>query len=171
MIVYLKEQKTAFAIDSREVAPIASTQDMFVGKPGKSLLGGLASGIPGEIAGYWLAHQKAGRLPWKRLFKPSIDLCRNGIPVSPVLAFLLERQETLIRRNEALSKVFIEPKANRTYKNKESIINLNLANTLEIISEKGAEAFYKGELASQIVEENNLNSKPRRSFTSEKKVY
>ena len=121
-----------------------------------TIKGGLASGIPGEIAGFWEAHKKAGRLPWKRLFKPSIELCRDGIPVSKVLAFILSTQEMQIRTNAALAKIFINPLTNQTYEEKDRIKHLSLASTLEMIS-NDPEIFYKGKLAERIVEENNAN--------------
>jgi len=42
------------------------------------LAGALAVAVPGELAGYWEAHQQFGKLPWADLFKPSIELCEKG---------------------------------------------------------------------------------------------
>jgi len=42
------------------------------------LAGALAVAVPGELAGYWKAHQRFGELPWADLFKPSIELCEKG---------------------------------------------------------------------------------------------
>lgn len=42
------------------------------------LTGALAVSVPGELAGYWEAHQRFGKLPWADLFKPSIELCEKG---------------------------------------------------------------------------------------------
>lgn len=43
---------------------------------------GLTVAVPGEIRGYWELHQKYGKLPWKDLFQPTIEMCHQGIPVS-----------------------------------------------------------------------------------------
>lgn len=64
--------------------------------PPPSVSGGMAIGIPGEIAGYWKAHKQYGRLPWSALFKPAIDMCNEGIHVQRALAFsILQNKEQL----------------------------------------------------------------------------
>lgn len=40
--------------------------------------------VPGELAGYWEAHQKFGVLPWAELFNPSIELCEKGYELTLV---------------------------------------------------------------------------------------
>jgi gamma-glutamyltranspeptidase/glutathione hydrolase/leukotriene-C4 hydrolase len=121
--------------------------------------GGLASAVPGEIAGYWKAHQIAGKLPWKRLFEPAISYCRNGFKISPTLANALGQSETAIRRNPSLKRLFVDPVTDKLYRSDDVLRLPALARTLEIISENGSKAFYDGQLSNMIVEENNFNGR------------
>ena len=119
--------------------------------------GGLATGIPGEIAGYWEAYKLAGRLPWHTLFQPSIRMCRNGFHITKTLARVIAKSEVNIRENEALSGIFINKVTNETYKEHETIKMPNLARTLELISRHNVTVFYDGRLARLMVQEINQN--------------
>ena len=48
--------------------------------------------MPGEISGTWLAHQKFGKLPWARLFEPSIALAEEGITLNEYVAGHVAKQ-------------------------------------------------------------------------------
>lgn len=51
------------------------------------LIGGLSVAVPGELLGYWYLYNKfGGNIPWKDLVEPTINLCKNGIYVTPYLA-------------------------------------------------------------------------------------
>lgn len=78
MNIYVKSHKQAFSVDAREVAPFATTEDMFEKDINLSLHGGLSIAVPGELMGYERAHNKFGKLPWKKLVEPSLQLCKDG---------------------------------------------------------------------------------------------
>jgi gamma-glutamyltranspeptidase/glutathione hydrolase/leukotriene-C4 hydrolase len=156
-LFHFRENRTFYAIDSREKAPMNANETMFVNSSFSSLVGGMASGVPGELAGFWKAHQLFGRLPWKRLFKPAIDYCIDGITVSQTLASAISQNEASIRANPALKRIFVNPQTDKIYKFNDSIKMPDLAETFKIISENGSQALYDGELSEIIVKENNMN--------------
>ncbi len=139
-------------IDSRETAPLKATQDMYNHNPLLAREGGLSIAVPGEIAGYWRAHQLAGRLPWKKLFEPTIEYCRNGIRVSAMLEKIIHDTEKQIKNDYYLNKTLIKSNGERLKEN-DKFKMLELARTLEIIGEQGADAFYNGTLSETIVNE------------------
>lgn len=61
-----------------------------------STIGGLAVGVPGEIRGWETLHKRHGKLPWKRLFEPAINVARHGFKVNVDLAFALTEGEYII---------------------------------------------------------------------------
>lgn len=69
--MFRKDEKVT-VIDARETAPLNSTYDMF--KNCSKTKGGCAIAVPGEIKGYWKAHQMFGKLEWSELFKPAIEM-------------------------------------------------------------------------------------------------
>lgn len=66
-----------FTIDFRETAPAASNATMFGDQKDSSKFGGLSVGVPGELRGLAEAHRRWGKLPWKRLVDPSVELAEG----------------------------------------------------------------------------------------------
>lgn len=64
--------------------------------------GGLAVGIPGEVAGLWVAHQNFGKVAWADLVKFSQDLALNGFRVSKLLADSLEQHKEKLQADPIL---------------------------------------------------------------------
>lgn len=156
MVIYLKSKGIAYAIDARETAPLSANRNMFNSSK-DSLSGGLATAIPGEISGFWMAHRLAGRLPWKKLFEPVIEMCANGFQVSNTLANAIKTNQKAIKENKGLAKIFVNPETNDTYKLNDLIRMPQLARTFKIISEQSPNSFYNGSLTKLMVKEINQN--------------
>lgn len=141
-------------IDYRETAPIAAYRDMYLDDKGnvvanKSIYGIHASGVPGSVAGMWLAHQKHGTLDWKTLVEPAVKLAEQGFIVHPKLASSIERYIARMAKKDVtinFADYFASAKANQNFKQPE------LAATLKRIREQGKAGFYEGETAKIIAD-------------------
>ena len=87
----LQVDDTAQFLDYRETAPAAATRDMYLDAKGDvidgmSLTGHRAVGVPGTVAGLWEAHQRYGKLSWRDVIEPAVQLAERGFEVPPLLA-------------------------------------------------------------------------------------
>ena len=146
---------TASALDFRETAPMAATADMFLDSAGNvadslSLVGHLAAGVPGSVAGMWEAHRRFGSLPWAELLQPAIALA-EGIVVHERLANSLRAYEARFVAFPAAAAIFLPGK--RPPRVGERLVQADLAETLRRIAAEGADGFYRGRTAELVEEE------------------
>lgn len=141
-------KEVAEMIDFREVAPLAATKDMFHGTEFRARWGGLSVGVPGEIRGYELAHNRYGKLKWSELFAPAIKIAREGFRVTEHTGRVLKNLNKTVIGTE-LGKV-VAPKGVFLQEG-DKMSNPALADTLQKIAENGAEVFYNGPIADSIV--------------------
>ncbi|KAJ0057237.1 hypothetical protein NL108_002202, partial [Boleophthalmus pectinirostris] len=110
-------------------------------------------GVPGELRGYETLHEQYGRLPWNKLFEPSVKLAREGIPLPDYLANFLNT--SLVRylvESTSLCDIFCNK--NRTVLKKgDTLKYTKLAETMETVGKSGAEAFYSGKIGSALIED------------------
>jgi gamma-glutamyltranspeptidase/glutathione hydrolase len=145
--------KSLKAIDARETAPAGATQALFMkdGKPiafGEARSSGLSVGTPGTARLLEVAHARYGRLAWKDLFRPAIELAQKGFPVSERLHRQLGTEP--LKWNDAARAYFFGPDG-KPWPVGTVIRNPAFAATLRVLADNGADAFYSGEIARDIV--------------------
>lgn len=155
MTIYIREKNLVECLDAREVAPKAATERMFADDKNKSSLeGGFSIAVPGELKGMWELHQKYGKLSWKEVFKPVIDLCRNGHEVTEYLAKVLRFKNKEILETPSLREVFVNPKTNEIWNAGDKIKRAALADTMETLANDGADSMYlMGKVGRQVLDD------------------
>ncbi|ELV4194035.1 gamma-glutamyltransferase [Escherichia coli] len=154
MLIRSKNGNTT-AINFREMAPAKATRDMFLDDQGnpdskKSLTSHLASGAPGTVAGFSLALDKYGTMPLNKVVQPAFKLARDGFIVNDALADDLKTYGSEVLPNHENSKAIF-------WKEGDTLVQANLAKSLEMIAENGPDEFYKGTIAEQIAQEMQKN--------------
>jgi len=137
-------------LNAREVAPSSATEDMYKDSPGAAFRGGLSIAVPTEVAGYWEAHQKYGKLPWAELFQPAIDMAENGFPMGPHSAKYMNKG--VHDRKYNFWQIF-ENEDGSLKKEGDIIRWPKLAETYRRIAAGGADEFYRGSLSSDIIDD------------------
>ena len=156
VLIYDKEKDDVTSIDYRSAAPKSATSDLFVQEDSVVRFGHLVNAVPGSVAGLLKAHQDHGTMPLGDLLMPSIRLARDGFEVTHDLNYVLEWGKESMLSNEASNNKFYS--ANEDPLEIKSIFKQpNLAKTLFMISKKGADVFYRGEIAKWISEESLSN--------------
>ncbi|SSW64001.1 gamma-glutamyltransferase [Achromobacter agilis] len=155
MVLYSARTGRIQTYDSRETAPAAARQDRFLDAQGKPLPfaqavnNGMSVGVPGLLRGLELAHKENGVLPWADLFQPAIRLAEQGFAVSPRLHALLAGNKALPAQ-PAAAAYFYAP-GGEAWPVGHVLKNPEFARTLRAVAEQGAEAFYQGGIARDIV--------------------
>ena len=142
-------------INGRETAPAAATADRFMGPDGKPLgflqafQGGRSVGVPGNIQLMAQTHRKWGKLPWATIFKPAIRLSGQGFVVNKTLESRLQSIQRLWPNFEEARAIYW--RNGKPVQAGMKVKNPQLATTLKLLAKKGADAFYTGNIAAQIV--------------------
>jgi gamma-glutamyltranspeptidase/glutathione hydrolase len=157
MLVHLAARKETIAIDYRETAPAATTRDIFLdekgeAEPKKSRDAALGIGVPGTVAGLALAHEKygSGKFTLTELIAPAIRLARDGIPVDDEFADTLPRAQPRLARWPAAARIFLKADGAPLTRG-DTLVQSDLAASLETIARDGPRAFYEGPLAEKVV--------------------
>ncbi len=155
MVLYSARGGRLQTYDSRETAPAAARPDRFLDAQGKplpfaqSVNNGMSVGVPGLLRGLELAHKEHGVLPWADLFQPAIRLAEQGFAVSPRLHKLLAGNKALPQ--QAAAAAYFYGPGGEAWPVGHVLKNPDFARTLRAVAEHGADAFYQGDIARDIV--------------------
>jgi gamma-glutamyltranspeptidase/glutathione hydrolase len=146
--------KNIDSYDGRETAPSAAKPDHFLEADGRPVsrdaahFGGRTVGVPGQIRLFAAAHANHGKLPWKDLFRPAIELAETGFAVSP----RLHKQVRHRRRNlkDPTARAYFLDSNGDALPIGHRLVNEALAATLRIVADQGPDAFYTGAIARDI---------------------
>lgn len=150
MVYRTKDGKTG-ALDYREKAPLAASEDMYLDEngeiiKGKSTFGAMAIGVPGTVDGLFKVHEKFGTIPFAELIQPAIDLANKGVIVTAKQAERLNKYRKYFSEANDSQIIF-----DAEWKEGDTIKYPNLAKTFERIKANGKDGFYKGETAEMLV--------------------
>ncbi|NNL30300.1 MAG: gamma-glutamyltransferase [Gemmatimonadetes bacterium] len=155
MVLRTPDDETA-ALDYREKAPLAATRDMFLDEEGnltdKSVVGHLAVGVPGTVAGMWQAWERYGSLDWEALVAPAVELAEGFEVKERFLGSLGSTMVASLTAFEASAVQFL-PREGQPPLVGDTLRQPDLAATLRRIIEDGPDGFYAGETADLIVAE------------------
>jgi len=153
MLVRMVDGRTTF-IDFRERAPEKASRNMYLDAKGEltkdSIEGWRSSGVPGSVRGFEIAVKKYGRRTWTDSLAPAIELASKGFAVSYPLAEGLKGSRGLAADPES-KRVF--QRDGKFFDVGETIVQADLARTLQRISGNGPNEFYEGETAKRFADE------------------
>jgi gamma-glutamyltranspeptidase/glutathione hydrolase len=153
MTIQMADGRKTF-IDFREKAPLAATADMYLDKDGNVVkgagtIGHLAVAVPGTVAGLELARLKYGRMKRDTLVAPAIALARNGFVLDQGDVDMLGLATSAFARDPSTAAIFLD--RGTAFTTGKTFVQKDLAHTLQLISDKGAQGFYQGEVGAAIV--------------------
>ena len=171
-MVYRTNDGKCYTLDFREKAPKKSTKNMYLDSIGNvidslSTYGIFSIGVPGTISGIFDAHEKFGSLSIEELFNPAIELAENGFPINERQANLLNQYKKDFIQFNPKNNYFIKE---NDWKNGDTLIQKDLAETLKIIRDQKRKSFYNGVLTEKIIqslgEESLLSKNDFKDYTS-----
>lgn len=153
MLIRFANGRTRF-LDFRETAPIAATPKMYLDAKGKviarlSTQGYLAVGVPGTVKGLDYALTTYGSLRRQQVIAPAIALAEQGFILQTADATLLQRHTKTFRTQPNVASIFL--KNGQPYQSGDRFVQSNLARSLRLIAQSGADGFYQGAIADELV--------------------
>ena len=149
-IVWSAKDQKIYGFNGSGRAPKSLTIDYFMDKGMQYVpfYGPLPVSVPGCVDGWFALHEKFGKLPMAEILRPAIDYCRDGFPVSEVIAYEMASNFEGLKEQPGFAETYM-PKERPPVKG-EIFKNPNLADTYEQIAKNGRDEFYKGSTAKTI---------------------
>ena len=153
-LLHIGESNKDIFIDAREKAPMGITESVFLDDEGnpvkeKSREGALAAAIPGIPAAIGHLNRRYGALPLKVVLAPAISLAENGLEIDTRFIRASNWVTDRLKRFHKTRDIFL--KNGEIFESGDILIQRALAETLRKISEQGADAFYQGEIAEDLI--------------------
>ena len=150
-MVYRTSNSQYGSIDYREKAPLLSSENMYLDKNGNiiknlSREGSLSIGVPGTVAGLFEVYEKFGTLPLDSIFKPALELAKDGFKLTKKQADLFNSSKSKILINSDSLSLF-----NKNFKKDMIFSNDKLYKTLKYLLENGVKGFYDGDISKEII--------------------
>jgi gamma-glutamyltranspeptidase/glutathione hydrolase len=160
MTIHLADGRETF-INFRETAPAAASAAMYLDSEGRpiddlSRYGYRAAGVPGTVMGLDRAAVEYGRLPRAASIAPAIELARDGFVLSRADTNALDEKAKRFGKDPRAAEIFLRPDGAR-FEPGDRLVQTELAATLDLIAQKGPDAFYKGPIAAAVEKASQQN--------------
>ena len=115
---------------------------------------GLASvAAPGAVRGSFAIHRDLGSLPMTRLVEPAVRAAREGVALNSMQSYIMEVVSPIYLATPGARNVYGSPaQAGKTLQPGESLVQPELADTLEALAREGEGLFYLGEISDRIAQ-------------------
>ena len=156
-IVWDAKTEKLYGLNASGRSPKSLNREWFI-ENGHSKIpshGPLPVSVPGAVDGWFMLHDRFGKLPMAENLSPAINYAENGFPVSQLIAYYWNRSVPILKKWPGFTEQFTTegkaPMEGEIWKNQ------NLADTLKKIAAGGRDAFYKGDIAKTISEYMQAN--------------
>ncbi len=143
------------ALDGRETAPAAATADMFVRNghavPELSRTGALAVAVPGQVAVFYEAVTRYGKLPWSYHCEAAAKIAEQGFPVPRAYASRLASVAGDLAKFPSSRAIFLHADGTPLQEG-EMHKQPDLAKALRALGAGGPDWFYRGEFAQAVAQ-------------------
>ena len=172
-LIYLAGSGRTTAIEFEGRLSKSATEDMFVDdllplgenphpsfgwrgtKNNVGWMGYRSLGIPGQVAGLCQALERFGTMSLEHVIAPAIRFCEEGFEVNKYYALMIGSNMKLLQQYPPIDKLLLPggfpPIPVSQYDDPTIIVQKELAESLRMIAQGGADVFYRGDIAKGII--------------------